>query len=80
MNSLRKDIFKSFGHLKVGDNVGDIGLYYKDIAENYRIKLQVEGYDAVTFKEGPKDNPLDQQSLTIILITEKLPTYELTQS
>jgi len=74
MNSLRKDILKTFGYLKVGDNVGDNGAYYKDIAENYRIKLQVEGYDAVVFKEGPKDNPLNEQSLTIIPVTENLPT------
>lgn len=78
MNSLKKDIEKSFGYLKPGDNVGNLGAYYKDIAENYRIKLQLEGYDSILFKEGSKFNTSVHKARTIIIISEDLPKIRLT--
>jgi hypothetical protein len=70
LSALKKDIDKSFGTLKPGDNVGNLGAYYRDIAENYRIKLQAEGYDSIKFKEGGKHNALKDQADTIIPIDE----------
>jgi hypothetical protein len=77
MESLRRDIEKSFGRLTPGDHVSNLGRYYRDIAENYRIKLTSEGFDAVMFAEGEKSNPSRDMGMTVIPITEPTPSLKL---
>lgn len=67
LNALRENIIKTFGLPQSGQQIAE---YYRDIAENYRIKLQAEGYDAVIFPEGLKKNIKDKIAETVILISE----------
>ena len=73
LGALKRDIEKSFGRLKPGDQVSSVGAYYKDIADSYRIKLLSEGFDAVQFSEGEKSNTAVNMAVTIIPISEDLP-------
>ena len=57
--SLRKNIIKTFGLPSRKVNLPE---WYREIAENFRIKLQSEGYDAVVFSEGGKNNPKSKHS------------------
>ena len=80
IEAVRRDIEKSFGRLKPGDHVKNIGLYYRDIAENYRIKLMSEGFDAVVFAEGEKSNPATDMGITVIPITDSIPSLKLAEA
>ena len=63
MEALRKNIVETFG-LPSGKT--DLSEWYREIAENYRIKLQAEGYDAVIFPEGGKYHPKTNLAETVI--------------
>lgn len=52
LNALKNDILKTFA-LESGINLGE---QYRDIADSFRIKLETEGYDAITFPEGVKSD------------------------
>lgn len=67
MNALRENIIKTFGLPRNGQKIAE---YYKDIAENYKIKLQAEGYDAVIFPEGLKRKTNEKIAETVIPISE----------
>ncbi len=62
LNALKNDMLKTFG-LKSGISLGE---QYRDIADSYKIKLQAEGYDAVTFPEGIKTATNEKVANTII--------------
>ena len=80
LEMLRRVIEKSFGRLKPGDHVENIGLYYRDIAENYRVKLMAEGFDAVIFAEGQKSNPTTDMGMTIIPITDTISSLKIAET
>lgn len=66
LNALKKDIIRTFGLPKSGQNLGE---YYRDIADSYRAKLLAEGYDSVTFPEGLKSSTKEKVSNTFIVIS-----------
>ena len=72
LNALKNDIIKIFGLPSSGHNVGD---YYRDIADSYRVKLLSEGYDVVIFPEGMKTAPNKNKAITVILLNiDSFPT------
>lgn len=68
LNALKNDIIKIFGLPTSGQNLGE---YYRDIADSYRVKLLTEGYDSVIFPEGLKPSTDKQISNTVILLSEE---------
>jgi hypothetical protein len=70
LQALRRDIIRTFGLPKSGN---DIGGHYRDIADSYRVKLQAEGYDAVIFPEGAKHSVKEEMATTIIPVSDSFP-------
>ena len=67
MGALRNDIIKTFG---LPQGTLSVAEYYKDIADSYKVKLQAEGYDAIIFPEGRKQNIKEKIAETVIPISE----------
>ncbi len=68
LDALKNNIFKTFGPPTSGQN---LGAYYRDIADSYKAKLLVEGYDAVIFQEGLKGSTDEMVSTTVIPLSEE---------
>jgi len=67
LESLKRDIFKSFGLPTSGVNLGE---YYRDVADSYKVKLLAEGYDSIIFQEGLKRSTNEKVSTTVIPLSE----------
>ncbi len=67
LEALKNNIFKTFGPPTSGQN---LGTYYRDIADSYKAKLLVEGYDSVIFPEGLKESTDEKESLTLIPLSD----------
>ena len=66
LEALKNNIIKVFGLPTSGQNLGE---YYRDIADSYKAKLLVEGYDAVVFPEGLKSSTDKVVATTVIPLT-----------
>lgn len=73
LEALKKDIIRVFGLPRSGQNLAE---YYRDIADSYKAKLLVEGYDAVIFPEGLKSATDQKKSNTVIPLAEEFFTQE----
>lgn len=67
LEALKNNIFKTFGLPTSGQN---LGAYYRDIADSYKVKLLAEGYDAVIFHEGLKRSTDEKVSITVIPLSD----------
>lgn len=67
LEALKKSIFKIFGLPRSGGNLGE---FYRDIADSYKAKLLAEGYDSVMFMEGLKNATDEKTSITIIPLSK----------
>ncbi|OGH29156.1 MAG: hypothetical protein A3A58_02130 [Candidatus Blackburnbacteria bacterium RIFCSPLOWO2_01_FULL_41_27] len=67
LEALKKSIFKVFGLPRSGGNLGE---FYRDIADSYKAKLLAEGYDSVMFMEGLKNATDEKKSITIIPLSK----------
>jgi hypothetical protein len=68
LEALKNDIIRVFGLPQSGQN---LGAYYRDIADSYKVKLLVEGFDSIIFPEGLKTSTDEKVSNTVILLSEK---------
>ncbi len=68
LEALKNDIIKVFGLPTSGQNLGE---YYRDIADSYKVKLLAESYDSVIFPEGIKSSTKEKLANTVILLSEK---------
>jgi hypothetical protein len=68
LDSLKNVIIKVFGLPTSGQNLGE---YYRDIADSYKVKLLAEGFDSIIFPEGLKSSTDEKVSNTVILLSEK---------
>lgn len=67
LKSLKNNIIKVFGLPTSGQNLGE---YYRDIADSYKAKLLVEGFDSVIFPEGLKASTNEKVAITVIPLSE----------
>lgn len=67
LETLKKSILKVFGLPRSGGNLGE---FYRDIADSYKAKLLAEGYDSVMFMEGLKNATDEKKSITIIPLSK----------
>ncbi len=68
LEALKNDIIKVFGLPTSGQ---DLGEYYRDIADSYKVKLLAEGYDCVIFPEGLKSATNEKTANTVIPLSEE---------
>ena len=69
MEALKDAIIRVFGLPTSGQNLGE---YYRDIADSYKVKLLAEGFDSVIFPEGLKSSTKEKLANTIILLSDKV--------
>ena len=67
LEALKNTIIKVFGLPVSGQNLGE---YYRDIADSYKVKLLAEGYDSVIFPEGLKSSTDENVATTVIPLVE----------
>ena len=73
LQALKNDIIKAFGLPEKDQN---LGVYYRDIADSYKVKLQAEGFDSVIFPEGIKSSTNENVANTIIPLSDEFFTQE----
>lgn len=67
LNALKNSVIKTFGLPVSGQNLGK---YYRDIAESFKMKLLAEGYDSIVFPEGLKDSTDKIIRITVIPLAD----------
>lgn len=73
MEALKNDIIKAFGLPTAGQNLGE---YYRDIADSYKVKLEAEGFDSVIFPEGIKSSTNEKIANTVIPLSDEFFSQE----